>query len=198
MTLKNNRAPLICHFKLCALFQSHWWIEMELKSGNAQFGSKSTFFVQCGLEIWRTILKNNRVHLLYCFKLFTSFHSHQWSQTGVTVRKHPIWVKINDLYSRVSLKFDRWPWKSIGHLSWVTSNFVYHSIIIFELTLELQSGNAKFGSKSTIFFVSRDLEIWQITLKNNRTPLLCYFRLCASFQSYWWIQTGVTVRKLHI
>ena len=40
-----------------------------------------------------------------------------------------------------------------------------------------------------------DLEIWRMTLKNNRAPLLCYFKLCASFRSYWWIQTGVTVRK---
>ena len=34
-----------------------------------------------------------------------------------------------------------------------------------------------------------------MTLKNNRGPLLCYFKLCASFHSHWWIQTGVTVRK---
>ena len=40
-----------------------------------------------------------------------------------------------------------------------------------------------------------DLEIWGMTLKNNRAPLLCYFKLCASFRSHWWIQTGVTVRK---
>ena len=40
-----------------------------------------------------------------------------------------------------------------------------------------------------------DLEIWRMTLKNNRAPLLCYFKLCAAFCSHWWIQTGVTVRK---
>ena len=40
-----------------------------------------------------------------------------------------------------------------------------------------------------------DLEIWRMTLKNNRAPLPCYFKLCASFRSHWWIQTGVTVRK---
>ena len=34
-----------------------------------------------------------------------------------------------------------------------------------------------------------------MTLKNNRAPLLCYFNLCASFHSQWWIQTGVTVQK---
>ena len=40
-----------------------------------------------------------------------------------------------------------------------------------------------------------DLKIWQMTLKNNRVPLQCYFKLCASFLSHWWIQTWVTVRK---
>ena len=30
-------------------------------------------------------------------------------------------------------------------------------------------------------FLSRDLEILQMTLENNRAPLLCYFKLCLSF-----------------
>ena len=34
-----------------------------------------------------------------------------------------------------------------------------------------------------------------MTLKNNRAPLLCYFKLCAAFCSHWWIQTWVTVWK---
>ena len=34
-----------------------------------------------------------------------------------------------------------------------------------------------------------------MTLKNNRAPLLCNFKLCASFHHHMWIQTGVTVRK---
>ena len=45
------------------------------------------------------------------------------------------------------------------------------------------------------FFEPCDLEIWRMTLKNNRAPPLCYFKLCASFRSHWWIQTGVTVQK---
>ena len=40
------------------------------------------------------------------------------------------------------------------------------------------------------FFEPRDLEIWRMTFKNNRAPLLCYFKLCAAFRSHWWIQTG--------
>ena len=40
-----------------------------------------------------------------------------------------------------------------------------------------------------------DLEIWRMTLKNNREPLLCCFQLCAWFHCHMWIQTGVRVRK---
>ena len=139
-------------------------------------------------------LKNNRAPLLCCFKLCASFRSHRCIQTEVTVQKRSIRVKIGDLLSRVNLKFDRWPWKTIRNLFYVASSFVHHFIAISVFKLKLQSGNAQFGSKLAIF-VPRDLEIWRMTLKNNRAPLLCYFKLCASFRNHWWIQTGVTVRK---
>ena len=67
------------------------------------------------------------------------------------VRKCPIWVKFGDVLSRVTLKFDGWPWKTIGHLSFAVSSFVQHFIAIGEFKLELLSGNAQFGSNSTIF-----------------------------------------------
>ena len=41
--------------------------------------------------------------------------------------------------------------KKIGHLFYATSSFVHHNITIGEFKLELQSGNAQFGSKSAIF-----------------------------------------------
>ena len=40
-----------------------------------------------------------------------------------------------------------------------------------------------------------DLEIWRMTLKNNRASLLSIIKLYASFHYHMWIQTGVTVRK---
>ena len=63
-----------------------------------------------------------------------------------------------------------------------TSSFVPHFKSISETNFKLQSGNTQFGSK-LVFFVPRDLEIWWMTLKNNRAPLLCCFKLCASS---WW------------
>ena len=68
-------------------------------------------------------------------------------------RKRPIWVKIGDVLYRVTFKFDGWPWKTIGHLSFAVSSFVQHFISIGEFKLELQSGNDQFGSNSTIFRV---------------------------------------------
>ena len=44
-------------------------------------------------------------------------------------------------------------------------------------------------------FVPCDLEIWWMTLENNRAPLLCCFKLCATFHSHRWIQTEVAVRN---
>ena len=40
-----------------------------------------------------------------------------------------------------------------------------------------------------------DLEIWRMTLKNNRAPLLSIIKLYASSHHHMWIQTGVTLRK---
>ena len=101
-------------------------------------GQNWPFFVPCDLEIWQMTLRNNRAPPQCHFKLLTWFHSHRSIQTGVTVRKRQIRVKI-------------------GH-----------------------------------FFVPCDLEIWRMTWKNNKAPLLYYFKLCAS------IQTGVTIRTRQI
>ena len=83
----------------------------------------------------------------------------------------------------MTLKFDGWPRKIIEHPFYTTSSAVHHFKAMGELKLEWQCRNAQFESKAVIFFVPCDLEIWQMTLKNNREPLICYVKLCASFQS---------------
>ena len=149
--------------------------------------------------------------------------------------------------SPVTSNFDKWPWQTIRHIFAAISSFALHFIAIYQLKMELQSGNAKFGSKSAIFcpgwpwiltddlgkqygsssmllcvsfnsllwnenvvtfrkhqiwvkiddfFVPCDLDRWH--WKINRAPLLCYFKLCASFHSHLWIQNGVTFWKRQI
>ena len=131
--------------------------------------------------------------LLYYIKLCASFQTHWWIQTAVTVQKRSIWVKIGNFLSCVTLKFDGWPWQTIGPLFYATSSFVNHFKAISEFKPEWQSGNAQFHSKSAIF-VPCDLEISRMTLKNNRAPLLCYFKIWTSSHSHLWVRTGVTVQ----
>ena len=152
------------------------------------------FFSLCDLEIWWMTSKNNRAPFLCYFKFFASFQSHRWILTGITVRKCSIRVKIGNFLSRVTLKFEGWPWKTIGHVCHPNSSFVHHFKAIDEFKLELQSGNAHSGQNRWCF-VPCDLGIWRMTLKNNGAPLLWQCKLCASFRDHWWIQTGVTVRK---
>ena len=126
---------------LCIISYPLVILNLSYSPETPNLGQMRRFFEPCDLEIWRMTLKNNRAPLLCYFKLCAAFRSHWWIQTGVTVRKRPIWVK-----------FD-------------------------------------------VFLEPCDPEIWRMTFKNNRAPLLCYFKLCAAFHSHWWIQTGVTVRK---
>ena len=99
------------------------------------------FLELCHLEIWWMTPKNNRAPILCYYKLFVSFRSHWWIQTGVTLWKRLIWIKIDNFFNRVTLQFDRWPWKTIGHLFYATSSFVQHFVVTGEFKLELQSGN---------------------------------------------------------
>ena len=147
--------------KLCASFQSHQWIQTKVTVRKRSIRAKmGNFFAPCDLKIWWITLKNNRAPLLSCFKLCASFHSYRWIQTKVTVRKRPIRVKISDFWSHMTWKFDKWPWKTIGHLFYATSSFMHHFVAISEFKLELQSGNAQFESKTTIFLA---LWPWNLT-----------------------------------
>ena len=178
MTFKNFRASLLCYFKLCIAIGE---FKLELQSRNAQSGSNSMNF----RALWPWNLMND-------LQLGKSEGFESYDQP--IVWKRPIWVKIGDVLYRVTLKFNGWPWKTIGQLSFAVSSFMQHFIAISEFKLELQSRNAQLGQIQR-FLELCDLEIWSMTLKNNRAPLLCYFKLYASFCSHPWIQAGVTVQK---
>ena len=114
-----------------------WKLRPAYSPEMPNLGQNRWCFVPCDLEIWWMTLENNRAHLICYFKLYASFRSHWWFKTGVTVRKCPIWVKIDDFFSRVTLKFDVWPWKTIGHLYCATSSSMHHFVSIGEFKLEL-------------------------------------------------------------
>ena len=220
MTLKDNRAPLLCFFQLCASFRTHWWIQT---GGTVQkhpiWVKMNDFFEPCDLENWGMTSKNNRTPLLYYIKLCASFQSHEWIQSKVTVWK--IRVKISNFLSRATLKITRWPWTrqiwgiwklwpanspetpNFGQNRWC---FVLCDFEIWWMTWENKANLRDFIAATGLvillkfdpnhrFFSPCDLEIWWMALENNRAPLLYYIKLCASFQIHRWIETEVTVRK---
>ena len=73
-----------------------WKLRLAYSPEKPNLGENRWCFVPCDLEIWWMTLQINRAPLFYCFKLCATFHSHQWIQTGVAVRKRPIWVKFDD------------------------------------------------------------------------------------------------------
>ena len=97
-----------------------------------------------------------------------------------------------------------WPWNLMKDLEKQqgTSSILHQSLCVISNPLVNSSwsyGPEMLNSgKNLRIFVPRDLEIWWMTLKNNRAPLLYYTKLCAAFQSQWHIPTGVTVRKRSI
>ena len=172
MTLKNYRTPLLCYFKFCTSFCSHW----SIKTGVTVWKRS-----MCDLELWHMTLKNNRAPLLRYFNICALFRSHRSIQTGVTVRKRFSWV-----LTFVTLTFDLWPchfvWTSLLSMLITTEIFmmiqwwehsekgvtdrqtdrqtdrhrqtggtIHRTAIGGDFKLELQSGNAQFVSKSTIF-----------------------------------------------
>ena len=176
---------------LIAIYQ----FKVEFQSGNPKFGSKSAIFVsRVTLKFngwpWKTI-----GHLFYAPSSFV-YHFIAFCEIKMKLQSGntKFGSKSAIFLSRVTLKFYGWPWKTTGHFFYVPSSLVHHFISICEFKMELQYGNAKFGSKSAIFCPMWPWN-WRMSLKNNRAPLLCYFKLCASFHSQLWIQTGVTVRK---
>ena len=127
MTSKNNWAPLLYYIKLCASFQNHWWIQTGVTAWKRSIRVKKKSMI---FRLWWMTLKNSRAPPLCYFKLGASFHSRDFFYIWVTARKRPICVKVGDFLSHLTLKFDTWPWKIIGHLFSATSSFVHHFVAI--------------------------------------------------------------------
>ena len=103
----------------------------------------------------------NICQYIYCYPFKDHYHKTRVNKQGKSEGfdscdwpcnlAYSNWIKIVDFSARVTLKFDEWPQKTIGHLFYTTSSFVHHFKSISWFKLELQSGNAQFGTKSAIF-----------------------------------------------
>ena len=139
-------------FSFVSSFQNIGEFKPEVTVRKRSIRAKSAIFVvPYDFEIWRMTLKNNSTPPLCCFKLWVSFHSHQWILTGVTGRKRPIWVKI--------CFFPMLAWNLTVDLFYATYSFIHRPIAIGEFKLESQSGNTQFGSNWWFFLAVR---LWNL------------------------------------
>ena len=107
-------------------------------------GQNRWFFVPCDLRIWRMTLKN--------FVAIIEFKMELQSRNAQFGSKSTIF------FNSVNLKSDRWPWKTIGHLSQATSRFVHHSSSYVNSNWIYGPETAKWG------LYLCDLSIWLMTL----------------------------------
>ena len=111
-----------------------------------------------------------------------------WSYSPETPNLGQIWGFLKPC----GLEICRWPSKTTGHLFYASSSFVQYFIAIGEFKLELKSETPNLGQ---ICRFLAPCDLWQMTFKNNRAPLLSNIKLYVSFHHHMWIQTRVTVRK---
>ena len=146
---------------------------------------QNLFVTFCLMWPWNLTDYLDRLPPLCRLKICAALRSHQRIQARVTVRKHSIWVKISDFcpvrhwkvdgwpgktssmpkqwrffVSCVTLTFDGWSWRIIGHLFYATSSLVHHFVSISEFKLKLRSGNVQFGAKFVVISVTITFDLW--------------------------------------
>ena len=110
-----------------------WWLTLHKAnlfdccnwpSNHTQTGFKSSIFQPVWSWYLMDDLKNNRVPLPYYIKLYASFPlvNSNWSYSPKTLNSG----QNQPFFPCVTLKFDRWPWKTIGHLFYITLSFVHY------------------------------------------------------------------------
>ena len=146
-------------------------IKLELQSGNTQFGSNSTIFR--AVQPWNLMddLENkaNLRDLIAATDLIILLKFDPNHRFFVPCDLEIWWMTLEN--NRVPLLYCIKLCLSFQSNPLVNGNWSYSPET-------LNSG------QNWRFFVLCDLEIWWMTLENNRAPLLYYIKLCASFHSH--------------
>ena len=139
-------SSFVHHFKPLGEFK------LELLSRNSQFGLKSVIF--CSVWPWNLMddLKKQQgtssmLHYALCI-ISKPLVNSNWSYSPETLKSGQ---NRQFFFTRVTLKFYRWPWKTTGLLFYVASSFMHHFIAISEFKLKLQSGIPPVGSGTPAF-----------------------------------------------
>ena len=107
--------------------------------------SNHWFFSPRDLKIWWKTSKNNMAPLLYIHQALCII-SNPSVNSDLSYSPETLNLGQNLRFlSRVTLEFDGWHWKNIGHPFFGTLSFVHHFRAIGEFKLVLQFGNPQFG-----------------------------------------------------
>ena len=179
MTLKNNRAPLLSIIKLYASFHHHMWIQTRVTVRKRLSWVLTSVTLPFDLWPW-PFAWTSLLSLVITPENFMMIWWWEHGEKGVTDRltdgrtdgrtdRQTDWTSHIAAWSQL---------KTIGHLYYATSSSIHHFVAIGEFKLELQSGNAQFGSISTIF-----LAVWPCNLmydleKQKITSSMLFQALC--------------------
>ena len=156
MTLKNNRAPLLSIIKLYASSHHHMWIQTGVTVRKRLSWVVTSVTLTFDLWPW-PFAWTSLLSLVITPENFMMIGWWEHSQKGVTDRRTDGQTD-GRTDRRTDWTIHRAAWsqlKTIGHLVYATLSFLHHFIAIGKFKQELQSGNAYFGSKLTIF-----LAVW--------------------------------------
>ena len=156
MTLKNNRAPLLCCFQLCAWFHCHMWIQTGVRVRKRLSWVLTSVTLTFDLWPWPFAWAS----LLTMAITPENFMMIRWWEHGEKGVKDGQTVRQTDRQTENTICRAAWSQLIIGHLFYATSSFVHHFLAIGEFKLELQSWNAQSGSNLTIF---RAVWPWNLT-----------------------------------
>ena len=161
---------------------SNW----SYSSETPNLGHIRRFLEPCDLDIWQKTLQNNG-HLFYA----TSSLVHHF----VLIGEFKLKLQSGNVQfgSKSTISWAVWPRNFTDDPQKQQGVCFMLLQALYIISYPLVNSNWRYSPEThnlgqiRRFLEPCDLEIWRITLKNNRAPLLCYFKFCATFHSHWWI-----------
>ena len=148
MTFKNYRTPLRSIIKLYASFHHHMWIQIGATVRKRLSWVLTSVTLTFDLWPW-PFAWTSLLSLVITPENVMMIRWWEHGEKGVTDGQTDGQTdRRTDRTSHIAAWSQL---KTVGHLFYVASIFMHHFIAIGEFKLKLHSGNARFGSKSTIY-----------------------------------------------
>ena len=135
----------MCNSETCVEWVKAWRVDRNVPC-DGQLKNNGAPWDQAGCHHWTEVI--NQI----CINRISNIKANLRGLIAAIGLVISNWIQIVNFSARVTLKFNGWPCKTVGHLFYTTSSFVHHFKSIGEFKLDLQSRNAQFGSKLVICY----------------------------------------------